>query len=111
MKKNMIPDIMEDYVYFYKFENGLIKEEKACLKNSYMIDYFLHGKYYVLRNKNKLGQYTWYIIDRFIDSLKNIENYLYEIKREKDFSNDVFYTCLSSMKDILQKHFKSINSE
>ncbi|CAD2098109.1 DEAD/DEAH box helicase, putative [Plasmodium vinckei] len=111
MKKNMIPDIMEDYVYFYKFENGLIKEEKACLKNSYMIDYFLHGKYYVLRNKNKLGQYTWYIIDRFIDSLKNIENYLYEIKREKDFSNDIFYTCLSSMKDVLQKHFKSINSE
>ncbi|SBT33242.1 DEAD/DEAH box helicase, putative [Plasmodium ovale wallikeri] len=111
IRRNMIPDIMDDYISFYKFEDGLTKEEKICLKNSYMLDYYMHGKHYILRNKNRLGQYTWYIIDRFLNSLKNIEHFFYEIKKEKLLlSEDVFYTCLNTLKDVLEKYFKSINS-
>ncbi|KNG77457.1 DEAD/DEAH box helicase [Plasmodium falciparum IGH-CR14] len=111
LRKDMLPDIVENYVSFYKYEDGIIKEEKICLNNSYILDYYIHGKYDVLRNKNNLGQYTWYIIDRFINSLKNIEHFLYEVKRERLLlSSDVFYTNLNTLKDYLERNFKSINS-
>ncbi|CRG99241.1 DEAD/DEAH box helicase, putative [Plasmodium relictum] len=111
IKKNMIPDIMENCVSFYKFDDGLIKEETINLKNSYILDYYLHGKDDMIRNKNNLGQYTWYILDRFIHSLKNIEHFFYEIKKERlMLSSDVFYTSLNTLKGVLEKYFKSINS-
>ncbi|SBT70809.1 DEAD/DEAH box helicase, putative [Plasmodium malariae] len=112
IRRNTIPDISDDYISFYKFDNGLIKEEKVCLKNSYILDYYIHGRYHILRSKNKLGQYIWYILDRFIQSLKNIEQFIYEVKKEKLLlSSDVFYTCLKTLKEVLEKCFKSINSD
>ncbi|CRG96578.1 DEAD/DEAH box helicase, putative [Plasmodium gallinaceum] len=111
IKKNMIPDIMENCVSFYKFQDGLIKEETIYLKNSYILDYYLHGKDEMIRNNNNLGQYTWYILDRFLHSLKNIEHFFFEIKKERlMLSSDVFYTSLSTLKGVLEKYFKSINS-
>ncbi|SCO66354.1 DEAD/DEAH box helicase, putative [Plasmodium vivax] len=111
IRKNMIPDIAEDYVSFFKFEDDVIKEEKVCLKNSYILDYFIHGKYNVLRSKNDLGQYSWYIVDRFIQALNNIEHFLHGVKKDSLLlSSDVFYTYLNTLKDVLEKYFKSINS-
>ncbi|CAA9987301.1 DEAD/DEAH box helicase, putative [Plasmodium knowlesi strain H] len=111
IRKNMIPDIGEDYISFFKFEDGVIKEEKVCLKNSYILDYFIHGKYNVLRSKNDLGQYSWYIVDRFIQALNNIEHFLHGVKKDSLLlSSDVFYTYLNNLKDVLEKYFKSINS-
>ncbi|GAB65610.1 DEAD/DEAH box helicase [Plasmodium cynomolgi strain B] len=111
IRKNMIPDIGEDYISFFKFEDDVIKEEKVCLKNSYILDYFIHGKYNVLRSKNDLGQYSWYIVDRFIQALNNIEHFLHGVKKDSLLlSSDVFYTYLNTLKDVLEKYFKSINS-
>ncbi|KOB89670.1 hypothetical protein PFDG_05220, partial [Plasmodium falciparum Dd2] len=91
LRKDMLPDIVDNYVSSYQYEDGIIKEEKICLNHSHILDYYIHGKYDVLRHKNHLGQYTWYIIDRFIHSLKNIEHFLYEVNRDRRaVSSDVF---------------------
>ncbi|GAW80098.1 DEAD/DEAH box helicase [Plasmodium gonderi] len=111
IRMNMIPDIVDDYVSFFKYEDDVIKEEKVCLKNSYILDYFIHGKYNVLRSKNDLGQYSWYIVDRFIQALNNIEHFFHSVKKDSLLlASDVFYTYLNNVKDVLEKYFKSINS-
>ncbi|SIO73543.1 Uncharacterized helicase C694.02 [Babesia microti strain RI] len=73
------------------FENDvyqLVDSKEAYLCNSYMMDFWLSGRFDIVRDRNGLGQYAWSYISKF---LKFINFSRYMLKEYTENTSDLKY--------------------
>lgn len=72
---DMVPTIDSTYVDVVQLDRNynILQRLEMSLDNSYIVDYWTHGKFSVVRDVNGLGQYAWFHLKKIVTHLKLLQ--------------------------------------
>ncbi|UKK01085.2 DEAD/DEAH-like helicase [Theileria orientalis] len=75
LTNDLVPTIEGNFCTIVQLDSKFnqVKRFTTTFDNSYICDYFTHGRYSVLRDANGLGQYAWDYLKKFITFLQHFK--------------------------------------
>ncbi|XP_955365.1 dead/deah-like helicase, putative [Theileria annulata] len=109
LTSDLVPTIEDSFCKVVQLDNKFnqVKTLTMTFNNSYMCDYFTHGRFSVLRDSNGLGQYAWNYLKKFIVFLQHFKFVLKTYTAHLN-TDDPLFNYLKHLLDKIEPMFNKI---
>ncbi|EAN30508.1 DEAD/DEAH box helicase family protein [Theileria parva strain Muguga] len=106
---DLVPVIEDNFCKVVQLDSKFnrVKTLNVTFNNSYMCDYFTHGRFAVLRDSNGLGQYAWNYLKKFIVFLQHFKFALKTYTAHLN-TDDPLFNHLKHLLDKIEPTFNKI---